>query len=78
MLIYMKGSEFMQNTVIERPTLTVPEAAKLIGISVPKMYEVTEMSSFNALIRIGKRKLILRTKLTEWLESQALKEQHRK
>ena len=61
----------MQSTVLERPTLTVQEAASLIGVSAPTMYDITERSDFTALIRVGRKKLILRTRFLEWLEAQA-------
>ena len=61
----------MQSTVLERPTLTVQEAASLIGVSAPTMYDITERTDFTALIRVGRKKLILRTRFFEWLEAQA-------
>ena len=56
----------------ERPTMSVTEAANLLGISAPTMYAITDRDDFTALIRVGSRKLVLRTKLLEWLEAQAL------
>ena len=61
----------MQSAIIERPTLTVQEAASLIGVSAPTMYDITERADFNALIRVGRKKLILRTRFMEWLEAHA-------
>jgi len=61
----------MQSAVLERPTLTVQEAASLIGVSPPTMYDITERADFTALIRVGRKKLILRTRFLEWLEAQA-------
>jgi len=52
----------MQSTILERPTLTVQEAASLIGVSAPTMYDITERADFTALIRVGRKKLILRTR----------------
>jgi excisionase family DNA binding protein len=69
-LFHKKGSAFMQTTVFERPTLTVQEAANLIGVSAPTMYEITERADFSALIRVGRKKLILREKFLTWLELQ--------
>ena len=68
----------MQDMGLMRPTMTVQEAAALIGISAPTMYELTERPDFTALIRIGRRKLVLRAKLLEWLESQATQTQEPK
>ena len=68
----------MQDMALLRPTMTVQEAAALIGISAPTMYELTEREDFTALIRIGRRKLVLRAKLMEWLEAQATQPQETK
>ena len=68
--LYPKGSVVMQQTQ-ERPTMSVAEAAKLIGVSAPTMYAITERKDFNALIRVGRKKLILRSRLYEWLDNQA-------
>jgi hypothetical protein len=54
----------------ERLTLTVKEAAYLAGLSLPIMYGITERQDFTALIRIGRKKLILKRKFLEWLEEQ--------
>ena len=56
----------------DKPTMSVTEAANLLGISAPTMYTITERNDFTALIRVGRRKLVLREKLLEWLEAQAL------
>ena len=61
----------MPNTA-EKPTMSVTEAANLLGVSAPTMYAITERDDFTALIRVGRRKLVLRTKLLEWLEAQAI------
>ena len=68
--ILAKGDCFMQN-ITEKPTMSVTEAANLLGISAPTMYAITDREDFTALIRIGRRKLVLRTKLLEWLDAQA-------
>jgi len=65
----------MQDIALLRPTMTVQEAAAFIGISAPTMYELTEREDFTALIRIGRRKLVLRAKLLEWLEAQTTQTQ---
>lgn len=56
-------------TPIERKklTLTVPEAAAMIGISSSKMYEVVRIQGFPA-IRVGKRVLVNAKKLEAWLD----------
>jgi len=61
----------MKIAMPERPTMTVSEAAKYIGVSAPTMYSMTEREDFTALIRVGRKKLILRTRFLDWLEKQA-------
>jgi excisionase family DNA binding protein len=55
----------------ERPTMTVKDAANLIGVSAPTMYDITERADFTALVKIGRKKLILRKRFLEWLDRQA-------
>ena len=55
----------------EQLILTVKDAAGVIGISLPKMYEITEQADFSALIRIGRKKVILKSRFMEWLDAQA-------
>ena len=47
-------------------TLTVPEAARMIGISNPKMYELVRAGQVRS-IRVGKKILISRKSLSDWL-----------
>ena len=62
------------SAVSERPTMSITEAANLLGISAPTMYALAEREDFTALIRVGRRKLVLRSKLLEWLEKQTSNE----
>ncbi len=55
------------SSLCEKPTLTVDEAAKYIGVSRPKMYEMTRAQGFPA-IHVGRRILINRQSLLRWLE----------
>lgn len=48
-------------------TLSVPEAAALIGVSASKMYEIVRIQGFPA-IRVGKRVLVNAKKLEAWLD----------
>ena len=48
-------------------TLTVPEAAELIGISNPKMYELVRAGKLRS-VRVGKKILISRQSLMDWLK----------
>lgn len=54
----------------EKATLTVKEAAAVLGVSLPIMYEITEQKDFYPLIRVGRKKLILKNRFTEWLQEQ--------
>ena len=56
----------------EKPTMGVRQAAEYIGVSAPTMYAITERKDFTALIRVGKKKLIHRRLLDEWLEAQTI------
>lgn len=66
--------EHIASTVVPKPklTLTVPEAAELVGISKAKMYEIVRIEGFPA-IRFGKRILVNRKKLESWLDEQSEK-----
>ena len=48
-------------------TLTVPEAARLLGISKPKMYELVHAGKFRT-VKVGKKILISRQSLQDWIE----------
>ena len=51
-------------------TLNAREAADVLRISKSKVYELAQSESFPA-IRIGKRVVIPRDKLIEWMNNQA-------
>ena len=51
-------------------TLNAREAAEVLRISKSKVYELAQSESFPA-IRIGKRVVIPREKLIEWMNNQA-------
>jgi excisionase family DNA binding protein len=55
-----------------RKTLTVPEAAEIVGISKSKMYEVVKMKGFPT-IQIGTRILVSAKGLECWLDEMAEK-----
>ena len=48
-------------------TLTVPEAAELIGICKPKMYEIVRAGKVR-FVKVGKKILISRQSLLDWLK----------
>ena len=56
--------------VTEKLALTVDEAAKLLGVSRPTMYNIIHTASFPCF-KVGTRTLISRVKLAEWVEQQA-------
>lgn len=60
-----------------RPKLTysVPEAAKVLGVSASKMYEVVRIKGFPT-IRVGNRLLVSVKGLENWIEEQATKGWH--
>lgn len=59
----------------ERLTLSVPEAAALIGVSPSKMYEIVRSEGFPA-IRVGKRVLVNAKRLEAWLDEMTEKGWH--
>ena len=58
---------------MEKATYTVKEAAAVLGISLPRMYEITERSDF-PLLRVGRKKLVLKERFLEWMNAQSGKE----
>lgn len=60
--------------IINKPklTYTVPEAAKMLGVSTSKMYEVVRAKGFPT-IKIGGRLLVSAKGLERWIEEQATK-----
>lgn len=54
----------------EKIALNVTEAAALLGISRPTMYQLCRRDDFPAL-RVGNRTLISRAGLERWVEQQA-------
>lgn len=60
--------------LVNRPKLTysVPEAAKILGVSASKMYEVVKIQGFPT-IKVGSRLLVSAKGLENWIEAQAEK-----
>ena len=56
----------------EKLTLSVPEAAKIVGVSQSKMYEIVKIKGFPT-IQIGRRLLVSAKGLERWIEEQAEK-----
>lgn len=57
-------------TSVERLALSVSEAAALLGVSRPTMYQLLRREGFPAF-KVGSRTLISRTGLEAWVEEQA-------
>ena len=57
---------------MEKKTLSVAEAAKVVGISVRYMYDLVKTEGFPT-IRIGRRLLVSTKGLERWLDEQAQK-----
>jgi len=54
---------------VESKTYSVREAAKVLGISLPKVYDLCHAKGFPA-IRIGNRIVIPKDRLHQWLDDQ--------
>ena len=65
----MEGMKPVQN---ERLTMTIPEAAKALGISTNKMYDLARSAGFPT-ITVGTRRLISRKGLERWVDAQTEK-----
>ena len=57
---------------MERLTLSVPEAAEILGLSRARMYELVKSEGFPS-ISVGKRILVSAKGLDRWVEEQARK-----
>ena len=57
-------------TISPKLTMSVPEAAKVLGISIPNMYTLAKSKGFPTLV-IGNRLLISVKGLERWVEEQA-------
>lgn len=57
---------------MEKLTMSVAEAAKVVGISVSNMYALVKTTGFPT-IQVGKRLLVSVPGLMRWLDAQAQK-----
>ena len=55
---------------MEKLVLSIPEAAKVLGISAPTAYELAKKKGFPT-ITVGKRILVSAKGLERWVEEQA-------
>lgn len=51
---------------MEKLVYSIPEVAQLLGISKPTAYELANRADFPVL-QVGRRKIVPRMALTEWL-----------
>lgn len=51
-------------------TLSIPEAAKILGVSASKMYQIAKIKGFPT-VQVGKRILVSAKGLERWVEEQA-------
>ena len=54
----------------EKLALDVSEAAELLGVSRPTMYQIMNQADFTAAFCIGRRRKISRAGLIAWIEKQ--------
>jgi excisionase family DNA binding protein len=53
---------------LEKLTYSIPEAAKVLGVSAPTVYALAKSKNF-PILHIGKRKLIPIAGLNEWIKN---------
>lgn len=63
---HLDNSTSQQSSPGTKMTLSVREAAELIGISKPKMYELIHSNEISS-IHVGKKIVIARQALMDWL-----------
>jgi hypothetical protein len=51
--------------------MSVAEAATLIGVSNPIMYNLTERADCDFLIRVGRKKIVHKARFLSWLDALA-------
>lgn len=54
---------------MEKLTITVAEAAEMIGVSKPTMYRMTEQQNF-PVFRAGRKKVIPIAEFKQWVSNQ--------
>ena len=54
----------------EKLALDVTEAAALLGVSRPTMYDILNREDFHAAFYVGRRRKISREGLSEWVRKQ--------
>lgn len=64
----MEGKSIENMKHDERLTLSVKEAAAMMGVGVALMYELTHVKGFPC-ITIGRKRIIIKSKFINWVES---------
>ena len=64
---HLKNDIPQQSSPENKVTLTVSEAAEMIGISKPSMYEVVRAGKVRS-VKVAKKILILRQSLMDWIQ----------
>ena len=64
---HLKNDIPQQSSPESKVTLTVSEAAEMIGICKPKMYEIVRARKVR-FVKVGKKILISRQSLLDWLK----------
>ena len=64
---HLKNDIPQQSSPENKVTLTVSEAAEMIGISKPSMYEVVRAGKVRS-VKVGKKILISRQSLMDWVK----------
>jgi excisionase family DNA binding protein len=57
---------------IDKIAVTVQEAAELLSVSVPTLYDMARSEGF-PMFKVGRRTLISRSGLEEWVNAQTAK-----
>ena len=65
--VHLDNSTSQQSSPGTKMTLSVREAAELIGISKPKMYELIHSNEIPS-IHVGKKIVIARQALMDWIQ----------
>ncbi len=66
--------EKTSDTTPAKIAVNVSEAAELISVSRPTMYEILNRSDFTGTFRVGSKRLISVEALREWVEKQTATE----
>lgn len=64
----------MSKMKIEPLAVSAAEAAKMLGVSKPKIYELANRPDFHGAFKFGQRTLFSVAALREWVEKQTMQE----